>query len=137
AASSANRQRVHQAAVLPLRVQAAFDLQRAGAAQVAIEAFSVVADLLDDVVGPGVVDSHALARARRDAQDALHGGTGALAHLVDVSRSDAVLLGFQHGVQRPLHDVQPAVITLADHGPQGLLGNDLGQDDVVVRLGKA
>src|SRR3546814_12674894 len=34
-------------------------------------------------------------------------------HIVDVLGGDAVLLGIDHGVQRPAHDVAPLIVTLA------------------------
>src|SRR5690606_41519504 len=98
----------------------------------ALEAFAVVADLLADVVGPGIVHAHAFADARRDPQDALDGGAVALALFVDVGRGDAVFFGFDHGRQRPFDDVQPLVVALAHEGPQRLFGDDLGQHHVLV-----
>src|SRR5262249_23175191 len=48
----AHWRRVHQAAVLPQLVQAAIDLERAVLAEIAVEAFAVIPDLLDDVDDP-------------------------------------------------------------------------------------
>src|SRR3546814_17325159 len=53
-------------------------------------------------------------------------------HIVDVLGGDAVLLGIDHGVQRPAHDVAPLIVTLAHKRPQRLLGDDLRQDDEVL-----
>src|SRR3546814_18636332 len=43
-------------------------------------------------------------------------------HIVDVLGGDAVLLGIDHGVQRPAHDVAPLIVTLAHKRTQRLLG---------------
>ena len=38
---------------------------------------------------------------------------------------------------RPVNDVEPLVVALAHHRAQRLLGDDLGEHDVVVRVGEA
>ena len=48
---------------------------------------------------------------------------------------DAELLGVYHGVEGPADDVVPLVVAVAGHGSERLLGDDFGQDDVVVGLG--
>ena len=49
---------------------------------------------------------------------------------------DAELLGVDHGVVRPLHDVEPLVVAVAHRRAERLLGDDLRQDDVVVGIGE-
>ncbi|MNQ77655.1 hypothetical protein D3C85_925390 [compost metagenome] len=115
-----------------MRIQAALDLQRTALAHVALEALAVVAHLLDDVVGPLLVQPQVGAAAGRDAQDALDVGVGALGLLVHVLGRHAVFFGFDHRRQRPAHDVQPGIVALAHERTQRLLGNDLGQHDVIV-----
>jgi len=56
---------------------------------------------------------------------------------VNVLRVESQLLGLEHGEQRPLHDVEPAVVAVAHGGSQRLLGDDLGQDQVLVGLRRA
>jgi len=58
----------------PQLVEAALDLERRSHADVAVEAFAVVADLLHDIDDPGLVDAERLAHARGDAEDALDRG---------------------------------------------------------------
>src|SRR5690606_32344749 len=88
---SADRKRVHQAAFCPECVEAALDLQGAALPDIAFEAFAVVADLLDDVVGPGFVEADIGSSSGRHAQKATHIRAVALTHLVDVRRGDAKL----------------------------------------------
>src|SRR5438477_11778247 len=75
----ANRRRVHQPALVPQPVQAALEAQRL---EVRVEALAVVADLLDDVPGPLVVQAEHLAEVAGRAHEALHRRVGAL--LIDV-----------------------------------------------------
>src|SRR6516164_4069747 len=58
---SADRRRVHQAALVPQVVDAARQPHRALGAEVALEALAVVAHLLDDAVGPLLVEAEQLA----------------------------------------------------------------------------
>src|SRR5208282_312945 len=51
-AGSANRRPVLQTALRPQCVEAAHDLQRRALADVALETFAVIADVLDDAVRP-------------------------------------------------------------------------------------
>ncbi len=62
-------------------------------------------------------------------------GILALQHLVDVLGRDAVLLGLDHGVESPAHDVGELIVAVAHDGTQRFLGDDLRQDDVVIRRG--
>ncbi|CAB3959253.1 hypothetical protein LMG7053_05871 [Achromobacter ruhlandii] len=57
------RRRIQQAALVPLPVQAAIELERRGRAQVAVPHFAIVADGLDHVAGPAFVQPEALADA--------------------------------------------------------------------------
>src|SRR5437879_2348616 len=54
------RYRVHQTAAAPQIVQSAFELHRRALADIALEAFAVIADLLDDVIGKLVVETEPL-----------------------------------------------------------------------------
>src|SRR6188508_2639458 len=117
----ADRRRVLQAALRPQLVQAALDLERAAGADMLVEALAVVTDLLDDVVDPLLVDPERLAHARRDAEDALDRRVLALQHLVDVLGVDAVLLGLEHRILSPAHDVGELVVAMAHGRRQRLL----------------
>src|SRR3546814_10629822 len=82
--------------------------------------------LLDDVVGPFVVEPEHLAHVAFGAQQTTDLGVVAVgSHVVDVPGGDAVLLGIDHGVQRPAHDVAPRGVTLAHERTQRPLGDDL------------
>jgi hypothetical protein len=58
--------RIHQAAVGPLGVQSAFELEGRVDSDIAFIHFAVVADHLDDVVGPFFVQTQRLAVTRAD-----------------------------------------------------------------------
>ena len=49
----------------------------------------------------------------------------------------AHLLGLEHREHRPLHHVEPAVVAVAHRRPERLLGDDLGQDHVLLGLRRA
>src|SRR5690349_20976633 len=103
----ADRRRVHQAALRPQVVDAARQADRCLGAQVALEALAVVAHLLDDAVGPLLVEPEQLAGVFRDAEEALHARVlvGRLV-LVDVGLREPFLLGLEHREQRPAHDLE-------------------------------
>src|SRR5262249_58246207 len=48
----------------------------------------------------------------------------------------AGLLGIEHGLERPVGEVEAVVVAMARQRPQRFLGNDLGQNDVVVGIGE-
>ncbi|KAG0919518.1 hypothetical protein G6F32_016106 [Rhizopus arrhizus] len=86
---SLERRRIQQAALVPLRVQAAVQLQRRGRAQVAVPHFAVVAHGLDGVLRPAFAQAEALADARLHTQQAAHLRVGALRLAVGILRRDA------------------------------------------------
>src|SRR5581483_12519045 len=131
---SSDRRYVHQAAVVPQAVQAALEAERL---EIGLEALAVVSDLLHDVVGPAVVERHHLADVAARADEALDGGVAAFCLLVDVLGGKAELLRLDHREERPLDDVEPAVVAMAHRGAERLLGDELGQDDVIVGLRRA
>src|ERR1043165_8192707 len=96
---SPNRRRVDQAALAPQRIDAALQPKRS--ADVAREARAGVPDLLDDLIGPVLLEAERPAVAGHDTQQALDRGIGALLHLVGVGRGDAALFRFDHGEDRP------------------------------------
>src|SRR6266404_3695852 len=130
----AQRRGVHQSALVPQAVQAALEAERF---EVRVEALAVVADLLHDLVGPLVVHAEQRAQVAARAGEALDRGVRAFRLRVDVPRAQAELLGLEHGEQRPLHDVEPAVVAVPHGGSQRLLGDDLGQDQVLVGFRRA
>ena len=73
--SLSGRRRVLQAALVPGAFQAAVQLQRRARTDIAVEDFAVVADRLDDVVGPIVGEAHPLTQLLGDAQQALVSGS--------------------------------------------------------------
>src|SRR5690606_29997859 len=88
APSSADRRRVHQPAIAPLRVLPACDADRS---DVALVHFAVVADRLDGTRKPVVVQAEPLADVARAAEQPLHRGLLALClPFVDVGRRDTV-----------------------------------------------
>src|SRR5271166_6148572 len=128
---SADRWRVLQAAFVPQVVDAARHAERS---HVAIPLLAEVADLLDDVIGPLVVDPERLAHVAVDAEQALDVGVVGLQHVVDVLAGHPLLLGGDHREMGPLHDVVELVVALAHHCAERLLADDLGQQHEVVGL---
>ena len=106
---------------------------RRALADVLLEALAVVADVLDDAVGPVVGQADGFAELAFGAEQALDLRVVGGLHLVDIGLGDAELLGVQHGHVGPADDVAPLVVALADRRAERLLGDDLRQHDVVVR----
>src|SRR5947208_7326113 len=130
----AQRRSVHQSALVPQAVQAALEAERL---EVRVEALAVITDLLHDLVGPLVVHAEQRAQVAARAGEALDRRVRAFRLRVDVPRVQAELLGLEHGEQRPLHHVEPAVVAVPHGRSQRLLRDDLGQDYVLVGLRRA
>ncbi len=107
--------RVEQPAVEPERVLAAGHAGAGAGAEIAVEHLAVVADRRDDVVHE--IRREADGRAERaleaeQAADAVGLGGG---ERLDVERGDPGLLGIDQREQRPLDDLEPLVVAVADH----------------------
>src|SRR5476649_227006 len=111
---SAHRRRDHRAALGPERIDAAAELERRALAEIALEALAVIADLLDDVVGPLLVEAEDLAVAVDHAQEALHVEVGRRQRVIDGRLVDAALLRLEHGVLGPAHHVEPSRIAVTN-----------------------
>src|SRR5579863_4310543 len=96
-AASADRHRVDQAALGPQIVEPALQLERAAHAEIMVEHLTVIADRLDLVIGPFLVEPERLAHAGGDAEDTLDGGVVAFQHVVDILLGDPLLLGLHQG----------------------------------------
>ena len=94
---------------------------------------AVIADGLDDGVGPFRVEADGLAERGVDAEEALDRRILALEELVDVLAGDAPFLGLDRGVDRPVDDLQPAVVAAGDGRRERLLRQALRQQQIVVR----
>src|SRR6516165_6922146 len=90
---SADRHCVHQPAVGPQIVEAALEFELGVLAQRAIKDLTVIADQLDLVIGPFLVEPERLAHAGSDAEHTLDVRLVALQLLVDVFRRDPFLFG--------------------------------------------
>src|SRR3546814_10222925 len=101
-------------------MQAAVELYLRAAAELALYALAVIADLLDDIVEPRRVEAEALAETGGDAKVALDSRVLAFQHLVDILRGDAELLGFLHAHQGPFDHLVPLVVALAHHRDERL-----------------
>src|SRR5262245_50111932 len=86
---------VHHAAVLPQPVDAALDAERL---DVAFDALGVVADLLDDPVGPLGIEAEHGAEAIAFADEATYVRVVALECTIDGRRGQAELFGVDHRV---------------------------------------
>src|SRR4029077_8215351 len=117
----AHRRRELQPALVPQRVQPARDLHREALPDVALERFAVIADVLDDAIGPVVGEAERLAVLALAAEEALDVGVVRFLLVVDVALRDAELLGVDHGEMRPFDDVEPLVVAVADGRSERLL----------------
>src|SRR4029077_2456365 len=90
-ARSADRHRVDQAALGPQIVEPAFELERRSEAEMLVEDLAVIADQLDLVVGPLLVEPQIFAHARGDAEHALDVGVVGFGHVIDILLSDPLL----------------------------------------------
>src|SRR5207342_1880082 len=84
---------VHQAALGPGCVEAAFELQRARLADVALEDLGVIAAGLDGLQHPFVVEAEARAEIAGRAEQALDRGRGGFCHFVSIGGGYAEFLG--------------------------------------------
>ena len=101
--------------------------------QIPLVNFAVVANCLDGIGGPGVVEADVLAEVAFDTQqtaDARVCGVGH--HVTGISSGDAHFLGVHQSEVGPLDNVEPCVVALTDNRTQRLFGNDLRQNHVLV-----
>src|SRR5882672_1009000 len=110
---SADRHRVDQPALGPQIVVAALDFERRAEPEMLVEDLAVIADRLDRVVRPFLVEAQRLAHAGRGAQHALDVGRLALRHLVEVLLGDALFLGLEQRIDDPVDDVVPFLVAVA------------------------
>src|SRR5262249_29090000 len=133
--SSPHRRRVLDAALGPQPVDAATDAEFGARSHVAVEHFSIIADLFDDAHRPMLRQPELLAGMSLHAQQAPDLWLVGLQRVVDIPGGYAELLGIEHRIERPLHDIEPLVVAMAPQGSERFLGNDLRQDHVVVGIG--
>src|SRR5262245_2541141 len=109
--ASANGRCVLQAALRPELVQTASQAQGGLQTDIAFEAFAVIPDLLEDVVGPSIIEPHHLAHFVLDAQQATDLGIVRLGlHVIDIGLGDAELLADEHGEEGPADDIPPLIV---------------------------
>src|SRR6516162_4698505 len=119
---SADGWRVLQAALVPQLIEPAGQTQRSLQPDIALEAFAVIAHVLDDIVAPILRQTHHLAHVVADAEHALQLLIlRRRLHLVDVGLGDALLFGDQHGKEGPPHDPRPSVIPMSNRRRERLL----------------
>src|SRR5690606_38269433 len=128
---SADRHRIVEAAVRPQRIQATVERKRRIRADIGRIGFTVVADMLDDAVGPIGREPDRSTKIAFHAEQAADFGVIRTQHLIDVFRRHAELFGTLPGIENPTGDVEPARIARTHGGAKRLLGDDLGQNDVV------
>jgi hypothetical protein len=116
-------------------VDAARQADRRLRTDVALEDLAVVAGGLDRADHPVLVQPQQLAGVLGRADDAHHDRVLAfLGHLLDVRLRDPELLGFDQAEDDPLGDREPLVVAAAHHRPERLLGDQFGQDHVLLRI---
>ena len=128
------RRRVLKSAVYPQGVEAALETDGRFHANIALKDLTVVADRLDDVVRPVRAEAQLFTLAALHAQEAQNLGILGFFHRVDVGTCDALFLGRDRRVENPGYDVGPLVVTVTGGRTEGLLRDDLGQDDVILRI---
>src|SRR5262245_61493688 len=120
---SADRWRVLDSALVPEVVQATGDTELGAGADIAVEGFTVVADMLDDTHYPVLGEAELFAEIAVGTKHALEIRFVGLDHLVDILLGDAQFLGIEHGKQRPFDNVEPLVVAMAHHRAERLLGD--------------
>ena len=96
----------------------------------------VVADLLDDGVGPIVVQAQFGAERAVRADQTPHGRAVAVAQAVHVGGGHAHFLGQKSDVDAPRHEIHPCVVAMAHQGTQGLFGKGGVQNDMGGGIGQ-
>src|SRR6185312_7213072 len=107
------RHRVHQATLAPEAVEAAFELERARLADVALVDFAVIAGGLECGDQPFVVQPKPRAEIAGGAEQALDGRRLRLRHLVDIGLGHTEFFGFDQAVVQPGDDVAPDLVAVA------------------------
>ena len=98
--------------------------------------FAVIADLLDEAIGPILRQPQRLAEIALDAEQAARGRIIGIDLVIDILRGDARLLGVEHGEIHPFDDVEPLVVALPHCRAERFLRDDLRQDDVLAGVGE-
>src|SRR5216684_4582896 len=98
---SPDRRRVLEPAFRPQCVEAAGDLQGRSLADIALEHFTIVADVLDDAHGPVLGEAELFAVIAFRAHHALHVGRSGGQRLIDRLLANAQLLGIEHRIMYP------------------------------------
>src|SRR3954447_7601140 len=129
AIGSPHRRCVLDTALGPEPVDAAADAELRARSHITFEHFAVIADLLDDADNPVLAQAQLLAEVALDAQQTPDLGLVGLHRLVDILGGNAEFLGIEHGKERPLDDVEPLVVAMANERPKRLLRDDFGQND--------
>src|ERR687896_1943757 len=97
----------------------------------AVETLAVVTYLLDNVVGPAIVQSKHLTELTLGADEALDDGIAAFRLLIDILRRQSKLFGVDGREQGPFDDIKPVIVAVPHRGSERLLGNDLRKDHVI------
>src|SRR5476649_1274042 len=131
---SAHWRCVLNAALVPQSVQTTVDCERGAFAQVALEDFTVVTDLADDLDDPVLRQLQVFAvftvATQQTSNVRVPGGLG---FLDNVFRGDASFFSVEHGEQGPLHDAEPFFVAFTHDRTQWFLGNGFRQNNVVAR----
>ena len=84
-----------------------------------------------------MIDAEELNISSKTLDEAMKSTNPEIKRFVDILLGDIELFGVEHRKQRPLHDIEPLVVAMANHRAERLLGDDLGQNDVIIRIGDA
>src|SRR5262245_24600906 len=133
---SAHRRRVLDTVLAPELVQPSRYRQPGVRSEISLEHFTIVADERDGTHHPVSGEAKLLAIVAFAADESPDAGVLRFHSFFDSLRAHAKLLGIDHGEVRPLDDVEPLVIALANHRPQRLLGDDIRQNDVTLGIGE-
>src|SRR5690606_1859794 len=95
-------------------VRATTQLVRRALTEIALPDLGIVADLLDDVVGPVICQTETFADAWRNTERLRHCWRRRIGlHLIDVCTGDAGGFSLKQDRNQPVVDVDPLIIALA------------------------
>src|ERR1700722_2542459 len=131
-----DRRRVLDAAVDPQFVQSARDAELRFRAEIALEYLAVVAGRFHRRDRPGRRKAQLFAEVAFGPDEAPDLGLLRLQGVIDRLGADAELFGVDQGEVHPFDDIEPGHVILAYRWAERLLGDDVGEDDVIVGFGE-
>ena len=123
-----------QTAFVPKRVQPSLQSQGRFTADMFFKNFAIMPHVLENVVCPLFTQTQILPHTRTYAQKALDGRIFGFEVSIDIVGTNAKFFPLNEGVNAPLDNVEPLVISVADGRTQGFFGNGSGQYEIVLGI---